>query len=86
MTFATRRAIVATTTVAKGAGASTLRLRVAALLCVLIYKLNTNGFLYLKLLSVNVYLLAKTHSDTKEEEPTPNVPSASRARQPGLFS
>eukprot|EP00310_Coccolithus_braarudii_P025534 CAMPEP_0183351252 /NCGR_PEP_ID=MMETSP0164_2-20130417/23448_1 /TAXON_ID=221442 /ORGANISM="Coccolithus pelagicus ssp braarudi, Strain PLY182g" /LENGTH=241 /DNA_ID=CAMNT_0025523373 /DNA_START=36 /DNA_END=761 /DNA_ORIENTATION=+ len=43
---------------------------VAALLCELMHKLNTSCFLYLKLLGVDVYLLATSPrpSETKEEE------------------
>ena len=43
---------------------------VAALLCELIHKLNANGLLYLKLLGVDVYELAKSPppSESKEEE------------------
>ena len=49
----------------------------AALICALIRKLNTSGFLYLKLLGVDVYELAKADAEAEEKEHAPKRHKAS---------
>ena len=49
----------------------------AALICALICKLDSNGFLYLKLLGVDVYELAKADAEAEEKELAPKRQKAS---------
>ena len=65
---------------AAGSGASTW---VAALICALIRKLNTCGFLYLKLLGVDVYALTKADAEAAEEERAAKRQKASKPQASG---
>ena len=56
---------------------------VAALICSLIRKLNGSGFLYLKLLGVDVYELAKADAEVAEEERAAKRHMASKPQASG---
>ena len=53
----------------------------AALICALIRKLNTSGFLYLKLLGVDVYELAKAEEEDAPPPKRRNIGSASGSKE-----